>query len=232
MNSKTQINQNDKCRVLLFESQILIGEGLRKLLESDSDISVLEVIDNFDELQKQIEQLQPDLILLSASPSEIADSKIIMQLSQYAATKFLLLVNQSENAVQELAIRNGAAGIVYKEQNCKTLIKAIKHIYNGEVWINQKIISYLLNNGALSNRKVKSDSAQKIDSLTEREREIIVLISQGLKNKAIAKTLYISEATVRHHLTSIFNKLGVKDRMNLLIFSYKHQLIASEKKFL
>lgn len=230
MHSKNQINQENKCRVLLFESQILIGECLRKFLENDAEISVLGLTESFSELQKQTEALQPDLILLSISSTETNDAEIIAQLTRLmTACKVLLLVSRQESAVQELAVRHGAAGVVYKEQSCGTLLKAIRHIYDGEVWLNQKLITQILNKENSTDGKVKDEDARKIDSLTVREREIIVLVAQGLKNKAIAKTLFISEATVRHHLTSIFNKLGVKNRMNLLIFGYKHKLISPEK---
>jgi DNA-binding NarL/FixJ family response regulator len=87
-----------------------------------------------------------------------------------------------------------------------------------------------LGNTSSTGEKIKTEDEQKIDLLTEREFDVINLIAQGFKNKAIAETLFISEATVRHHLTSIFNKLEVKDRMNLLIFGYKNQLLAHEKK--
>lgn len=230
MHSRTRTRTRVSCRILLFESQTLIGEGLKKLLETETEISVLDVINNLDELQKQTEQLQPDLILLSGSLAGTGDAEIITRLSQNGTTaKILLLIGQHEDDLQESAVRNGVVGIVYKEQTYETLIKAIKHIHTGEVWLNQKLITQILNNGNARNGKNKNEDVLKIDSLTEREREIIISVARGLKNKEIAKTLFISEATVRHHLTSIFNKLAVKDRMNLLIFSYRHGLVEFEK---
>ena len=105
------------------------------------------------------------------------------------------------------------------------LIKAIRKIHAGEAWFDRSTVAAVLAEfSGLNGAKHTSKEAAPIAQLTDREQQVIGLIAQGLKNRQIAERLFISEATVRHHLTSIYSKLGVADRLELIIFSFKHNL--------
>jgi DNA-binding NarL/FixJ family response regulator len=116
-------------------------------------------------------------------------------------------------------------GLVFKEKAADVVIRAIERVHAGEVWFDRTLIGNVLTEPSRASATKKLDpEADKIIRLTEREREIAALIGEGLKNKQIANRLFISETTVRHHLMSVFDKLGVTDRLELIIYAYRHGL--------
>src|SRR6185295_1366630 len=135
-------------------------------------------------------------------------------------TKVLILTGTRSEENHRRAILLGAMGIVHKERASDHLIKAIEKVFDGEVWYDRtkmgRVFADMLNSG--KNRDLSSDEA-KIATLTDRELEVIHLIALGLKNKPIGEKLFISETTVRHHLTSVFGKLGVSSRLELIIYA-------------
>jgi DNA-binding NarL/FixJ family response regulator len=116
-------------------------------------------------------------------------------------------------------------GMVKKEKAAEVLIAAIERVNDGEAWLDPSLMAGVLSEVTRAGKAAKTDpEAEKIASLTKREREVIVLIGEGIKNKEIAGRLFISETTVRHHLTSIYDKLEVADRVELLIYAFRHGL--------
>lgn len=113
-----------------------------------------------------------------------------------------------------------------KDQSFEVLAKAIERIYAGEMWLDRSMTAALIEE--LSRRREANKTnpeAAKIETLTEREREVIAAVGEGLKNKEIGERLFISDITVRHHLTSIYSKLEVSDRLELIIYAYRHNLV-------
>src|SRR5258706_116023 len=102
------------------------------------------------------------------------------------------------------------------------LLKAIEKVHAGEVWLDRTMMAHVLSEMAMGGALPPRTQADRIASLTEREREVIALVNEGCKNKQISDHLSISETTVRHHLTSIFAKLGVESRLELVIFIHRH----------
>ncbi|MBK8465862.1 MAG: response regulator transcription factor [Chloracidobacterium sp.] len=124
------------------------------------------------------------------------------------------------------ALKLGAVGIVRSDQSSKLLIEAVRRAFKGETWLNQALLSNLLKNGDSTGVKMSNGNAgNAMETITRRETEVIAMIGKGLKSKVIAERLGISEATVRHHLSSIYGKLGVDDRLNLVIYAFRHGLI-------
>jgi two-component system nitrate/nitrite response regulator NarL len=117
-------------------------------------------------------------------------------------------------------------GLVLKERAAEVLLEAIAKVHAGEVWLDSLLLASVLSKTAPPQAKRPADPEEvKIKALTAREREVIGMIGKGLKNQAIAHRLCISEATVRHHLTSIYAKLTVGDRLELAIYAYRHGLV-------
>lgn len=134
----------------------------------------------------------------------------------------VLIIASSDLDSQADALKLGAVGIVHKEQNPKLLIEAIRQTHNGETWLNQVLLNKLLEKDKSNNKTSARNHFQTdVESLTARELAVVKMIGEGLKNKSIAERLSISEATVRHHLSSIYGKVGVEDRLNLVIFAYQ-----------
>ena len=123
-------------------------------------------------------------------------------------------------------MRAGAVGIVQQDQNRKFLIEAVRQIHRGETWLNQNLFHRILGNGRPDGkRQANGLPAPDPDALTARELQVLRLIGEGLSNKDLAKRLHISDATVRHHLSSVYSKMGADDRVNVLIRAYEKGLI-------
>jgi DNA-binding NarL/FixJ family response regulator len=116
-------------------------------------------------------------------------------------------------------------GLVLKVEAAKVVTTAIRKIHAGEVWLNRSTIANVLSEMTQTRPTRQMDAeSEKVSRLTEREREVISLIGEGIRNKQIAERLFISEPTIRHYLTSIYEKLEVADRLELMIYAYQHNL--------
>ena len=142
-----------------------------------------------------------------------------------AEARIIILTGLRDPEAHRQAVLLGAMGIVKKEKAAEVLISAIQRVHAGEAWLDPSLMAGVLSEMTRAGKTRKADpETEKIATLTNREREVIALIGEGIKNKEIAERLFISETTVRHHLTSIFAKLGVADRVELLIYAFRHGL--------
>jgi two-component system nitrate/nitrite response regulator NarL len=133
-------------------------------------------------------------------------------------SRVLLLSEVVDLEFQRQAVRHGAHGIVDLDHPPATLFRAIERVHAGDVWMDRRVMAALLSSHG------PGTPGQRLDSLTPREREVVWLISEGLKNKQIAQRLSVADVTVRHHLTSVFSKLEVADRLSLVVFAFEHGL--------
>lgn len=214
-------------RILLVDEQSIVRAGLKMLLESHPGLAVIGEAATLVEALALVTDA-PDIILLDLnSLSRQRSLDAIPQVMSTAKARLLLLTDEDDPEVNLNAIRMGAMGIVNKKEPAEVLLKAIERIHAGEVWINRAMMARVIGGMRHSNypQTINDDpEATKIASITDREREVVTLIGQGLRNKQIAERLFISEITVRHHLSSIFDKVGVSDRFELAIYSYRHGL--------
>ena len=213
-------------RVLIVDDHGIMRAGLRMLLESQSGIMVVGEASSCADALALATCTQPDVIVLDLDlGGENAIESIPTFLRTAPETRILVLTGLRDPEVHRQAIRHGALGLVFKEKAVETLLQAITKVRAGEVWLEPTMIAQVL--GDLTRPQLSpqiSSEATKIARLTEREREVITLVGEGLRNKLIAERLYISEATVRHHLTAIFAKLDISDRFELAIYAYQHGL--------
>ncbi|MGA2264112.1 MAG: response regulator transcription factor, partial [Acidobacteriota bacterium] len=139
--------------------------------------------------------------------------------------KVLILTGMRDPELHRRAVRLGAKGLVSKDASVDVLAKAIKKVYAGEVWLDRSMTAAVLDELSREDDSGHLGPEQtKIATLTDREREVICAVGEGLKNKQIGERLFISDVTVRHHLTSIYSKLAVSDRLELVIYAYRHDL--------
>ena len=147
-------------------------------------------------------------------------------LSAAEGARIIVLTGTHDPDEHRRAIRLGAMGVVLKEMSTQLLLKAIDRVHAGEVWLDRFLTSSLIVELRKDRKPKNGESVEEaIAKLTERELEVISLLGEGLRNKQIADRLFISEVTVRHHLTSVFEKLKVSDRLELLIFAYQKGLV-------
>jgi two-component system nitrate/nitrite response regulator NarL len=221
----TPPNAKKPIRILLIDDHLVVREGLRLLLESRAGLTVVGEAGNRREALAITSRERPDIILLDLDLGRAGSGLDFMPelLSAARNSRILLLTAVRDPEAHQQAVQLGAMGLVSKEKGSEELFKAIEKVYAGEVWLDRSLTARVLSGISHPGDK-KSPEAEKIASLTEREREVMALISEGLKNKDIADRLFISETTVRHHLTSIFSKLDVSNRFELIILLHKHKL--------
>ncbi len=213
-------------RVLIVDAHMLVRAGLRLLIDRQPGLAVVGEANSATEALQIAANEKPDVILFEPNPNDCNSLHLLPDLLAAAATARVLLVTGIGDAqIHQQAVALGAMGVVLKDQPAPILIRAIEKVHAGEVWLSRTMTADVLTRIARERLPKPVDpEAVKIGFLSPREREIISLIGQGLKNKQIAKSLSISEVTVRHHLTSIFSKLDISDRLELIIYAYQHGL--------
>lgn len=209
-------------QVLLIDDHTVVRTALRMLIESHPGFVVVgEAADRRGALAL-LAQVQPDVILLDIALSQISGVDLIPELRARAPrARVLLLTGIQDIEEHRRAVRLGARGVVLKDQAPAVLVKAIERVHAGEVWLDGMMVADLVSEIAAGS---EPPAEPQPVPLTERERQVIALVCEGLPNRAIAERLMISETTVRHHLTSVFNKLGVNSRLELVIYAYRHGL--------
>jgi len=210
----------------MIDDHAVLRAGLRMIIESRMGMVVVGEAENRRESLAAIAQEPPDIILLDLDLGDENGLDLLPELlTAVRDARIILLTGIRDAEVQRRAILLGAMGLVSKQKAADTVIRAIEKVYAGEVWLDRAMIASILNDRV--NPSVAPDQnteTLRIAKLTEREREVIRLIGEGIKNRQIAERMYISEATVRHHLTSVFAKLGVEDRFELVIYAFQHGL--------
>ncbi|HEY6216885.1 MAG TPA: response regulator transcription factor [Pyrinomonadaceae bacterium] len=217
----------DPIRVLLIDDHQSFLWGMVKLIESDSpNMKVMGTASDIAEALAILEREHPDVILLDIDLRGV-NSLDSMPILRNATTAMVLILTGMRNPeTHERAIMAGARGVVQKEASAEMILKAIKKVYEGEIWLDRattaRVFSKLLDH---SNNQVSPEAA-KIATLTSREREIInVMTKQGRStNKQIAVHLNMSEHTLRNHLSSIYSKLEVENRLELVMYAVKHHI--------
>ena len=213
-------------RVCIIEDHAVVRAGLKMLLTSQPDIEVVgEALDR-KEAFEIAERVRPDLFLVDIQLGRESAVDFLEELLSVCEARAILLTGASNDEQIQRAIQAGATGLVYKEEAPEVLIRAIRKVHAGEAWLSRAVMTSALTKlRHTRDAKSSSDSeADKIESLTAREREIVSLIAKGLNRKRVAERLFVSEATVRNHLSSIFAKLGVSNQFELVFYAQRHGL--------
>jgi two-component system nitrate/nitrite response regulator NarL len=213
-------------RILLIDDHAVMRLGLRTLIENQQGLKVVGEASGRPDALELAEREQPDIILLDLTLPGTDGVDLIPELQAVAKeARILVLTGVLDPEAHKRAIHLGAMGVVLKEKAPEVLIKAIEKVHEGEVWLDRAMVANVVGGRSRFRDGGKPDpEAFKIATLTEREREVIGLIGEGLRNRQIADRLFISEGTVRNHLTTVFSKLEVSDRFELLIYAYRHSI--------
>jgi len=209
--------------VLIVDDHAVVRAGLRMLIDQDPGMKVTGVAGNRAEALDAAASTQPDVIILDIVLGDEDGLSFLPELRQVARNaRVLVLTGLRSSESQRQAMRAGAMGVVLKDHAAEVLIKAIEKVHSGEVWLDRLMMGRVLQE--ISEEKQSNPDREKIDTLTERERQVVGLVGEGLKNKQIAARLFISETTVTHHLSSVFSKLEVSDRLELVVYAFRHGL--------
>ena len=224
--TKTEATKTDTkpIRILIADDHAIFRDGLRKLLESEPGLTVVGEAVNGEEVVKLSKQVTPDIILLDLAMPVRSGLEALRQLSEPPSTvRVILLTALIERDQIVEALQLGARGIVLKESATQILLKSIRHVMDGEIWVGRESVQDLL----LLLNELKEPAAPRRKEkfgLTPRELDIVSAIVAGSNNRTIATQFSISEQTVKNHLSSIFDKMGVSTRLELALKAVKYHL--------
>lgn len=224
----TRSEGENPIRVMIVDDHKSILWGLERLVESASPRMVVTgTAASCAEMLSVVVTAKPDVILLDLDLDGQNSADSLPDLLRLTHAQVLILTGGRDFAFHQAALMKGARGVIGKDENADVLLHAIERVYAGEVWVNRMMMGKLLESMSASGGKSSPDpESAKIASLTPREREIVAAIvrSRGGKSLEIADSLHISEHTLRNHLTLIYEKLGVRNRLDLFAYAMEHGL--------
>ncbi len=213
-------------KVAVADDQPLYRMGVVKLLEAEEDLVLVAEATNGMEAILAIERHQPDVLLLDLKMPVMDGLQALSEIGKRRLdARVIVMISNDEREKAVRAVRLGARGILFKDADPALLPKSIRKVYAGEVWIDNPILSQALES-LLTRPQAPSVPAETRDmKLSGREMEVVRCVAMGLRNKEVADKLGVSEATVKNHLTSIYTKLGVGDRLELILYAIHNKLV-------
>ncbi len=212
----------DKIRVLIADDHALVREGLRKLLELSDNIEILSEVGDGQGAINIARKEKPDVILMDVNmpgTNGISATRVIKR--EIPSIHIIALTIYEDEEVVDM-VRAGVSAYVLKDVAGSELIDTITRVMQGEVVIHPRVANRLV-------RELSRNENKKSDiRLTKRERDVLLLLVKGHSNKEMAEAMFISEKTVKNHLTSIFRKLGVKDRTQAAVYALKNNIVGEE----
>jgi len=214
-------------RIVIADDHPIFRDGLRRLLETEPDLKVVGEACDGSEAVKLAKQLKPDILLLDLAMPRHPGLEALREMSsnsnQNAVRVILLTAAAEKNQIVE-ALQLGARGVVLKDSATQLLLKAIHTVMAGEYWVGRESVSNLVQYLRTLVQSSGEEARQKKFGLTPRELEIVSAVVAGYSNKETAEYFKISEDTVKHHLSNIFDKLGVSTRLELALFAVNQSL--------
>jgi DNA-binding NarL/FixJ family response regulator len=210
-------------RILVADDHAIFRDGLRKLLEVTDEVEIVGEASNGVECTKMLAKLKPDILLLDLRMPEKDGLGVLEEVNfDTLPTRVIVLTAAEDDRDVVRAMRLGARGVVLKQSASDLLLKSIRKVHDGEIWLDNRMTAEVIDAF-----KKSSESGQRREKplLSDREKEIVQLVAQGFRNREIGEKLFISEQTVKNHLHNIFDKLGVSDRLELALYAIHHRLI-------
>jgi two-component system, NarL family, nitrate/nitrite response regulator NarL len=215
-------------RILLVDDHKSMLWGLERLIESEKQsMEVVGKASNRAETFATLTSEKPDIVLLDIDLNGENGLDFIEDILAQSTARILVLTGLQDIAVHQRAILSGASGVVLKSEKAEVILRAIKYVYAGEMWFDRAATSRLLKSLNASVTASNQDVNQtRIATLTPKERQVMAAMAAvpGARNKVVADKLCISEHTLRNHLTVIYNKLEIENRLELLMFVIEHKL--------
>jgi two-component system nitrate/nitrite response regulator NarL len=217
-------------RVLIADGHPIVLEGLRTVLARQTEIELVgEASDGVEAIEKTV-SLDPDVVLMELKLPRVDGLTVLRSIQARAPRSKVILFSSSENKEEFVEARKlGCVGILSKVAPTNLIEKSVSKVHAGEIWLDSNTTAAVIRQFASpsdfpaihgGNGKSSRERAQ----LSQREREIIILIAQGYKNKEIAEKMFITEQTVKNHLHNVFDKLGVSDRLELALYAIHNSL--------
>lgn len=215
--------RNKTINVLIADDHALIREGLKQILELDENIKVIAQATNGEEAFQLSQELNPDVVLLDINMPKLNGIETLKKFRNMGVNSKVIILTIHEDKEYILkTLKLGADGYLLKDSSADNLIQGIKIVATGEQYIQPSVMDIVSKSPDYD--EYLNENMHKIQLLTNREYEVLILIAEGLNNKDIAENLFISEKTVKNHVSSIFKKLELNDRVQAAIFAYKNNI--------
>lgn len=214
-------------RVLLADDQPLVRMGLRALVASEPGLVVAGEASDGDEAVAQTRELGPDVVLMDIrmpGTDGLAALRTIAADPDLAGTRVVMLTTFELDEYVFAALEAGASGFLIKDADPDEILRAIRAAASGESLLSPTVTRTVISTFASQRRAPTGERHPRLDTLTEREREVLELVAQGLNNDELAARLFISKATARTHVSNILLKLGARDRAQLVVIAYRSGL--------
>ena len=215
--------------VLIVDDQELVRTGFRLFLETQPGLTVVGEAGDGEEAIERVRELRPDVVLMDIRMPTMDGVEATAKLTSGAiepAPRVLVLTTFDLDEYVFGALRAGAAGFLLKDAPRERLIEAIRVVHSGEALLSPSITRRLIEDFAARSDPIAPPAAV-LAELTPREREVLVLVAHGLSNAEIAARLVVTEATVKSHVGSVLLKLGLRDRVQAVVFAYEHGIVVA-----
>ena len=212
-------------RVLLVDDQAMVRSGLRMILESERDLEVVGEAGDGQEALIEARRLDPDVVLMDVRMPEVdgleGTRRILTQLSP--PPRVLVLTTFDLDEYVYGALQAGASGFLLKDAPADELVAAVRVVAAGDALLSPKVTRRVIEQ--FTRQRVPQLDVPGLDQLTDREREVLTLVARGHSNSEIAEELFVSETTVKTHVSHILTKLGLRDRVQAVVAAYESGLV-------
>ncbi|MBN2622177.1 MAG: response regulator transcription factor [Acidimicrobiales bacterium] len=213
-------------KVLLADDQALVRAGFRALLDAQDDVEVVGEAADGDEAAAMTRRLRPDVVLMDVrmpGTDGLAATRTIVGDDRLGDVRIVILTTFDLDEYVFEAIRAGASGFLVKDTEPVELLRAVRAVAAGDALLSPGVTRRLI--GAFATRSREPLATPALDALTDREREVMVLVAEGLSNDEIAERLYVSPMTAKTHVSRAMTKLAARDRAQLVVFAYESGLV-------
>jgi NarL family two-component system response regulator LiaR len=220
-----KLGTREKLTVLIADDHPLVREALNRTLESEEDIEVVAEASDGEEAVKLASELKPSVVVMDIVMPKLNGIEATRKIKEIAPDTAILILTAYDDDEYVLGLLDaGAAGYLLKSARGRDLVGAIRAIRSGESVLHPKIIAKLLKRATIA----PSEEHKASELLSERESEVLKLVTSGMSNKEIAEKLFLSQRTVKAHLTSVFNKLNVASRSEAIVKGLQWGLVTLE----
>ena len=211
-----------KQRILLVDDHEVVRLGFRALLERHPQFEVIAEASTAREALERVKQYAPDVVVMDIRLPGGSGIEACEEITEnYPHSKVIMLTSYAEDEMLFSAIRAGAAGYVLKQIGGEDLVKAIEAVGRGEALLDPAVTQRIFQE---VRKAAKDEEASAFAALTQQEKHVLVLVSEGKTNREIAKALFLGEGTVRNYVSSILSKLGVSNRAEAAAYAVEHNL--------
>ncbi len=211
-----------KSKIMIVDDHEVVRLGLISLLEQNSQYEIIAQSDNAIDAIKKVETYKPDIVLMDIRLPGMSGIEACEQINKkYPDTKVIMLTSYAEDEMLFSAIKAGASGYVLKQINAKDLINSIESVARGEASLDPAVTQRVFQE---VRKAVREEEASAFSSLSQQERMVLKLVSEGKTNRDIAQNLFLGEGTVRNYVSSILSKLSVSNRAEAAAYAVEHNL--------